>query len=284
MRTLLLISLALITTAILGLLPSRPDIGELNHSSALVNRYSADLLQNFSHSSAVPQASQSNTVERALARAISEVPAPQSFANSDTHLAPKLISGSDRPNRSSSAQRVSLQPLIANNPISTSERLRAVRSVLDTVTRGKRDSARLSRQIVTECEKAQFDPMFVAAVIKSESFFNELARSNKGAVGLMQIMPATGKYLEKFRSEVDWPTPAKLTDAGYNIHLGVTYLKQLEEMYGGNRVLTLIAYNWGPGKLDRAIRSGRGVPAETVRYALKILSDRHGWLQQRAAA
>ena len=279
MRTLLHITLALITTAILGLLPARPQSDENSTGAALIERYSSAPMQYVSQAVA-PAASQSDTVERALARAISEVPAPRLVRSSPSNSFPKAQPASLR----TTGRLARAQPLSANYSVSTADRLRAVRAVLDSVTRGKRDSARLSRQIVTECEKAQFDPMFVAAVIKSESFFNELARSNKGAVGLMQIMPATGKYLEKFRSEADWPTPAKLTDAGYNIHLGVTYLKQLEEMYSGNRVLTLIAYNWGPGKLDRAIRSGRGVPAETVRYALKILSDRHGWLQQRAAA
>jgi len=272
MRAVALITLALATTAILGVLPTRPETAELSASYTLIERYTGSALQDPAPLLSAIQASQSDTVERALARAVSELPAPRYTA---PQSAPRLHE--QRPVKNT-------QTVNSNYSVSTADRLRAVRSVLDSVTRGKRDTARLSRQIVTECEKAQFDPLFVAAVIKSESFFNELARSNKGAVGLMQIMPATGKYLEKFRSEADWPTPAKLTDAGYNIHLGVTYLKQLEEMYGGNRVLTLIAYNWGPGKLDRAIRSGRGIPAETVRYALKILSDRHGWTQQRATA
>ena len=281
MRTLTLISLAVLTTAILGLLPSRPLNGEFNNSSALIERYSAAPLPLQNHAIPDHPVSQSDTVGRALARAILEVPAPKLVSLAAPPAPSKSLSRSSSSSTVNNSRAASSQPINPSFSVSTADRLRAVRSVLDSVTRGKRDTARLSRQIVSECEKAQFDPMFVAAVIKSESFFNELARSNKGAVGLMQIMPATGKYLEKFRSEVDWPTPAKLTDAGYNIHLGVTYLKQLEEMYGGNRVLTLIAYNWGPGKLDRAIRSGRGVPAETVRYALKILSDRHGWLQQR---
>ena len=135
---------------------------------------------------------------------------------------------------------------------------------------------RLAMSIVSESVRQQYDPLFVAAVIKSESAFNEMAVSNKGAQGLMQIMPQTGKYLAQSKS-MAWPVPAKLTDAGYNLHLGVIYLKQLENMYQGNRLLTLIAYNWGPGKLDKAIKTGHGVPAECFRYALKILRDHHLW-------
>lgn len=275
-----IILFAILSTAIFGLFRSRTPTASVNQVSTLALRYSGaiEFESNSKLERDLGNLSQANTVTRALAKAISEVPPPKPVAkiSSSNPLSPARTHPS---NNAAPIRTVSISNSISG---STSEKLRAVRYVLDSVTRGKRDSAKLSRQIVTECEKAQFDPMFVAAVIKSESFFNELARSNKGAVGLMQIMPATGKYLEKFRSEADWPTPAKLTDAGYNIHLGVTYLKQLDEMYGGNRVLTLIAYNWGPGKLDRAIRSGHGIPAETVRYALKILSDRHGWLQQKA--
>ena len=152
--------------------------------------------------------------------------------------------------------------------------------VLDIISKHSRrqpQAERLAQTIVAECIKSDCDPLFVAAVIKSESAFNERAVSHVGATGLMQIMPATGRYLAKYADPRDWPLPSKLTDPNYNIHLGVTYLKQLEEMYDGNRLLALIAYNWGPGKLDRAIRSGRGVPAETFRYALKILQDHNLW-------
>ncbi len=154
----------------------------------------------------------------------------------------------------------------------SSQVLRIITDANRRQTQGKR----LASAIVAESVRQNYDPLFVAAVIKSESAFNEMAVSNKGARGLMQIMPATGKYLAELNN-VAWPAPAKLSDAGFNLQLGVSYLKQLEQMYHGNRLLTLIAYNWGPGKLDRAIKSGRGVPAECLRYALKILKDHHLW-------
>ena len=151
-----------------------------------------------------------------------------------------------------------------------------VHSIIASTNKKQMAAPTLARSIVNEALRQQYDPLFVAAVIKSESSFNELAVSNVGAQGLMQIMPATGKYLAA-KHEPTWPKAVRLSDPQVNIQLGIKYLRELEDMYQGNRLLTLIAYNWGPGKLDRAIRSGRGVPAECLRYALKILKDHNYW-------
>lgn len=151
-----------------------------------------------------------------------------------------------------------------------------VYEIIRSTNRRQGQARRLAQSIVSESQRQNFDPLFAAAVIKSESAFNELAKSGKGAQGLMQILPSTGAYVAR-SSDITWPKAQKLTDAGYNIHLGITYLKQLEQIYDGNRLLVLIAYNWGPGKLDRAIKSTRGVPAEVMRYALKILRDHNLW-------
>lgn len=131
----------------------------------------------------------------------------------------------------------------------------------------------LAAAIVREAVAQEYDPVFVAAVIKSESAFNSLARSHKGAQGLMQIMPKTGAWLADQQSI----PRGKLTDPGHNLKLGISYLKQLEHEYSGNRVLTLIAYNWGPGHLASASSGGRRVPGEVMQYAVKILNDYRRW-------
>jgi hypothetical protein len=131
----------------------------------------------------------------------------------------------------------------------------------------------LAGAIVREALAQDYDPVFVAAVIKSESAFNSLARSNKGAQGLMQIMPKTGAWLADKQA-----IPRRtLTDPKHNLKLGISYLKQLESEYGGNRVLTLIAYNWGPGHVASASAGGRRVPGEVMQYAVKILNDYRRW-------
>lgn len=161
-------------------------------------------------------------------------------------------------------------------PQNTEERATLERQVYRVLKRhGKpvQNGKDLAAAIVREAVAQEYDPVFVAAVIKSESAFNSLARSHKGAQGLMQIMPKTGAWLADQQSI----PRGKLTDPGHNLKLGISYLKQLEREYGGNRVLTLIAYNWGPGHLASASSGGRRVPGQVMQYAVKILNDYRRW-------
>jgi len=140
------------------------------------------------------------------------------------------------------------------------------------------DSVKLAHNIVVESRKANYDPLFVAAVIKSESAFNSMAKSNVGALGLMQIMPGTGNFIHSKFKQFEGAEKKFLTDPNYNIQLGIAYLKYLDDLFQGNRVMTLIAYNWGPGHVEKTMRGEKkGVPRPVMNYALKILSDHSKW-------
>lgn len=103
------------------------------------------------------------------------------------------------------------------------------------------------------------DARLIEAVVETESAYSPCAVSRVGAMGLMQLMPATAETLH-------------VTDAFdplQNISAGTQYLKQMLERYGGDVGKALAAYNAGPGRVDAA----GGIPpiAETQEYVRKIM-------------
>ena len=135
---------------------------------------------------------------------------------------------------------------------------------------------RLSAFIVQEATRADVDPLFVASVIRSESRFNHSAVSHKGARGLMQIMPATGKYLSNIQN-FEWKGIENLHDPQYNIKIGIAYLKYLDGLFKGNWEYMLIAYNWGPANLADALRKVRHIPESSRQYARDIIARHKRW-------
>jgi soluble lytic murein transglycosylase len=116
-------------------------------------------------------------------------------------------------------------------------------------------------QVQNHAEKHNLDPAFVYAVMRQESAFGVQARSHVGALGLMQLMPATAKRTARSIKERA-PSPAELLTAEKNIRLGTAYLSELLEQYRGNRFFTLAAYNAGPGRVTRWQPHAEPVPAD----------------------
>jgi soluble lytic murein transglycosylase-like protein len=94
----------------------------------------------------------------------------------------------------------------------------------------------------------QLDPILVLSLVKQESAFDSHAISSTGALGLMQIMPATASDTVADLARVELIVPET------NIRTGMKYLSQLLRRYNGNIVFALAAYNAGPGAVNRWIK------------------------------
>jgi hypothetical protein len=121
----------------------------------------------------------------------------------------------------------------------------------------------VKRIIVEEALNAHVSPALALAVAKVESDFREDAVSNKGARGVMQIMPTTAKGEFGVR-------PARLWNPRANVRLGIAYLKQLHKQYGNRWDLALSHYNGGT-------LEGRGAFARAHGYTRKYVRDVISW-------
>ena len=131
------------------------------------------------------------------------------------------------------------------------------------------DCGTIAKHIVESASKEKVDPFYIAAVIAIESRFHSGAQSSVGAMGLMQLMPTTAREVAGKR--------VPLVDPRTNIALGISYLKQLEQKYKGNRFLALAAYNWGPANVDRVGGRRGGIPASVRNYSTVVLERTASW-------
>lgn len=135
----------------------------------------------------------------------------------------------------------------------------------------EKDSARrkaFDPLIADAAQRHRVDVALVKAVIRAESDFVPYARSPKGALGLMQLMPATA------RMHNVW----SVFEPKDNIEGGVSHLRLLLDQYNGNVRLALAAYNAGGGAVERH----GGIPPypETIEYLDRVLRFREQYLRE----
>jgi hypothetical protein len=127
---------------------------------------------------------------------------------------------------------------------------------------------KLAEVIVVESRRYKIEPALILALIETESTYYIWAKSRVGARGLMQVRPRTGKYLAE-ELELEWEGMKTLFDPYTNVKLGVHYLAELLERFGGDTDKALAAYNRGPTYIAARIRRGKSLP---VRYSNKVIA------------
>jgi hypothetical protein len=120
----------------------------------------------------------------------------------------------------------------------------------------------LARDIYTIAQEEGIEPKVAFGLVKTESSFKNRAVSHVGARGLTQVMPRTARWM------VPGTRAEDLYDQKTNLRFGFRYLNQMIDKYKGNVRLALLAYNRGPGTVDKILRRG-GDPNNG--YADKVL-------------
>ena len=131
----------------------------------------------------------------------------------------------------------------------------------------EKNAVRIPELILDESKKYGYDPLFLTALIITESSFYNWAKSNRGARGLMQLRPATAIALAS-ETHLKWRGIRTLFDPEKNIALGAYYLNKLVSRFG-NLTLALEAYNHGPSRLSKYLRKGY----QPKRYSKKVLKN-----------
>ncbi len=138
--------------------------------------------------------------------------------------------------------------------------------------------------IEAQAEQYNLHPAFVAAIVLNESSFRPGVKSNADAMGLMQIRPDTGEYINRALNLPGY-NPDMLYDPETNIRFGCYYLGEMSERFGGDPVLVAAAYNAGPTNVQNWLNNStysadrRTIPIENIpfgdtqTYARRVLRD-----------
>lgn len=129
----------------------------------------------------------------------------------------------------------------------------------------------IARAVIVEANHHGMDPLFLLAVIKTESQFNLKARGRHGEIGLMQILPKTAAWIAP-QAGVD-SEKIDLEDPAMNIRLGATYFAQLRKSFKNNGNRYVAAYNMGSTNVRRLVKNN----VEPYIYSGKVLAHYKGF-------
>lgn len=119
-------------------------------------------------------------------------------------------------------------------------------------SRWKNQAHSIASTIITESAKYKIDPIFVLALIKTESKFDPIIVGSFGEIGLMQVKPDTAEWIAK-KNNIPWAGKKTLQNPTSNIRIGMAYMNYLRSKFEKTPMKYVSAYNMGPLNVKRLI-------------------------------
>lgn len=202
------------------------------------------------------------------------------FASTESCCCDKKPTSRATARRLSHAQELLGKTDFRNSVVSQSAHLSSVKAFIRNTVRerlashGRKYADRVTNAIIKESAKEKMDPLFVLAVIETESEFNPRIVGSHGEIGLMQIMPDTAEWIAG-KNGLPWKGKKSLRDPAVNIRIGVTYLAFLREKFEGTAYQYVAAYNMGPGN----VRKLASLDIRPKEYSLRVMNNYYEFYQ-----
>ncbi len=146
----------------------------------------------------------------------------------------------------------------------------------------KKDYKRIAQTIIDESYKHDFDPVFILSVIQNESSFDPVRRGALDEIGLMQLRPATAKWIAR-KYDITYHGSKSLRDPVQNIVLGAAYMDYLHDRFDSHARLYLSAYNMGARSVDEDRRRNFW-PKEYAQHVMRLYVDFYASLKNNRKA
>lgn len=130
------------------------------------------------------------------------------------------------------------------------------------------------QKVMDNVKQKELDPSVIYGVMRRESLFDPLAKSSVGALGLMQLMPATARHVAKSLG-LKKPRQADILDVDNNIKLGTQYFRTVLNQFDNNVSLAAAAYNAGPRNVKRWLPEEESLPADLWVETVPFKETRH---------
>ena len=147
----------------------------------------------------------------------------------------------------------------SKSPASQFEGDRQLREYIENYIRsenGDLDASALTNTLLNISQKYKYDPVFLLAVIRTESHFNPNTIGSSGEIGLMQIKPSTAQWICQ-KAGVPWKGAQALKNPEYNVQVGALYFKYLKKSLKSKSAHYINAYNMGINNLQRLPASSK---------------------------